>query len=88
MLLDSCTLLVESVVLGTSEGVFGRRMALWQTGWGSGREALGGAHEGALRKHCDVCLRDLGGGVEILAVCTLVMLQLEVVVRVPDVGST
>lgn len=51
MLLDSCTLLVEGVVLGTSEAVLGGRMALWQAGRGSLGEALGGAHKGTLRKH-------------------------------------
>lgn len=59
VLLDSCTLFVEGVVLGTSEAVLGGRMALWQAGRCSLGEALGGAHEGTLRKHFGVCLEEL-----------------------------
>lgn len=59
VLLDGCTLSVESVVLGTSEAVLGGRMALWQAGWGSLGEALGGAHKSTLRKHFCVCFEEL-----------------------------
>jgi hypothetical protein len=65
VLLNSCTLPVESVVLGTSEGGLGRGMALWQTGGGSSGETLGRAHEGTLGKHCGVCWQNGRGGVEI-----------------------
>lgn len=43
VLLDSCSLSVESVVLGTSEGVLGGRMALWHTGRSFLGETLSGA---------------------------------------------
>lgn len=58
VLLDGRSLSVESVVLRTSEGVLGGRMALWQADRGSLGEALGGAHEDTLRKHFRGCLEE------------------------------
>lgn len=55
VLLDSRTLFVESVVLGTSEVVLGGRMALWQADLAVLGKALCRAHKGTLRKHFCVC---------------------------------